>query len=287
MWVINTHRPCCGFSRGSEWQWGSPAWVTCSGSDCSWTTLTKCWDIQKWPSYNLPFAHQRESYDLVISAYAHPVPVVSNWECCADYHPHQKLQQCFLAECYLLQEPRFTNPTCLDAVSHNLTLDSWASAEHYFNNISDAQLLAACSASSKYNKDNPSFDTVTCGPFQAQFWKAMYNKLTTLIQEFNSWDYVSHTPDMNVLPSIWAFKIKLFPNGQRLCEEIQNTLLCMRGQTERGNWLFWNLGSCCPMVDSASWYDSGNKNEVNLRPMQYNSCIHPWTGHWNHLWPST
>ena len=75
-------------------------------------------------------------------------------------------------------------------------------------------MLAACSASSKYNKDNPSFDTATCGPFQAQFWKAMYNELTTLIQEFDCWDYVPRTPDMNVLPSTWAFKIKLYPDGR-------------------------------------------------------------------------
>jgi hypothetical protein len=115
----------------------------------------------------------RESYDLTFSAtiinkYAHPVPAVSNQGRFTDYHPHQKLQQCFLAECYLLQEPWFADPTCLDAVSHNLTLDSWASGGLYFNDISDPRLLAAFSASSKYN-DNPSFDTATCGPFQAQF----------------------------------------------------------------------------------------------------------------------
>jgi hypothetical protein len=42
------------------------------------------------------------------------------------------------AECYLLQEPWFADqPTCLDAVSHNLALDSWASGGLYFNDISD------------------------------------------------------------------------------------------------------------------------------------------------------
>ena len=74
-------------------------------------------------------------------------------------------------------------------------------------------MLAACSASSKYNKDNPSFDTATRGPFQAQFWKAMYDELTTLIQEFDCWDYVLRTLDMNVLLSTWAFKNKRYPNG--------------------------------------------------------------------------
>jgi hypothetical protein len=115
-----------------------------------------------------------ESYDLTFSAriigeYAHPVPADTNQGCFTDYHPHQKHQQCFLAECYLLQEPWFADPTCLDAVSYNLTLDSWASGGLYFNDISDPQLLAAHSTSSKYNEDNPSFDTATRGPFQAQF----------------------------------------------------------------------------------------------------------------------
>ncbi len=111
----------------------------------------------------------------------------------------------------MLQEPWFADPTCLNAVFHNLNLDSWASGKLFFNNISDPQLLAACSASSKYNEDNPSFDTPTRGPFQAQFWNAMYDELTALIQEFNCWDYVPCTPDMNVLPSTWALKNLVLP----------------------------------------------------------------------------
>jgi hypothetical protein len=158
-----------------------------------------------------------ESYDLTFSAtivnkYAHPVPAVLNQGRFTDYHPHQKLQQCFLAECYLLQEPWFADPTCLDAVSHNLTLDSWASGGLYFNDISYPQLLAACSTSSKYYADNPSFDTAMHGPFQAQFWKAMYDELMTLVCKFDCWDYVLRSPDMNVLMSTWAFKIKRYPD---------------------------------------------------------------------------
>ncbi len=161
-----------------------------------------------------------ESYDLtfsatIVSEYAHPVPAVSNQGCFTDYYPHQKLQQwqCFLAECYLLQEPLFADPTCLDTVSHNLTLDSWASGGLFFNDISNPRLLAACSTFSKYNKDNPSFGTATHGPFQAQFWMAMYDELTTLVHKFDCWDYVWCTPDMNVLPSTWVFKIKRYPDG--------------------------------------------------------------------------
>ncbi len=32
--------------------------------------------------------------------------------------------------------------------------------------------------------------------------------------DFDCWDYVPRTPNMNVLPSTWAFKIKRYPDGQ-------------------------------------------------------------------------
>ncbi len=116
---------------------------------------------------------ESESYDFTFTAkphskYAHPVPAVSNQGRLTEYHPHQKLQQSFLAECYLLQGTWFADPVCLYTMSDNLNLDSWDSGEsHYFINILDPCLLAACSASSKYNEDNPLFDTATRGPFQA------------------------------------------------------------------------------------------------------------------------
>jgi hypothetical protein len=55
-------------------------------------------------------------------------------------------------------------------------MDPWGdSNEIYFNEIEDPRILEACKTSkkSKYNDDNPSFDTATCGPFQAEFWQAM------------------------------------------------------------------------------------------------------------------
>jgi hypothetical protein len=169
------------------------------------------------------------SVHTIVSEYAHPVPAVLNQSRFTDYHPYQKLQQCFLAECYLLQEPWFAYPTCRDAVSHNLTLDSWASGGLYFN-IFHPQLLAACSASSKYNKVNPSFDNATRGPFQAQFWKAMYDELTTLIREFDCWDYVRRTPNMNVLPSTWVFKIKCYPDS---CVNKFKARFCTQGDRQK------------------------------------------------------
>ncbi len=96
-----------------------------------------------------------KSYDYTFTAnphseYAHPVPAVSNQGHLTEYHPHQKLQQSFLAECFLLQITWFADPACLYTMSNKLNLDSWDSGEsHYFNNISDLRLLAARSASPK------------------------------------------------------------------------------------------------------------------------------------------
>ncbi len=42
----------------------------------------------------------------------------------------------------------------------------------------------------------------------------MYDELVTILFDFDCWDYVKRTPDMNVIPSTWAFKIKWYPDGR-------------------------------------------------------------------------
>jgi hypothetical protein len=105
------------------------------------------------------------------------------------------------------------NPDCLYHIYSNVILDSLESNEVYVTEITDLQLLAACSSTSKHNKDNPSWDTATKGPFQAEFWQAMHVELITLMNDFKCWDLVPRLPHMNILPSTWAFKIKRFPDG--------------------------------------------------------------------------
>jgi hypothetical protein len=97
-------------------------------------------------------------------------------------------------------------------ISDNLMLDSWDNDDYYFNEISNPRVLEARANTSKYNEDNPSFDTATRGPFQAQFWQAMRTKFNTLTQDFDCWEYVPN-PGKDVLPSTWAFKIKRYPDG--------------------------------------------------------------------------
>ena len=83
----------------------------------------------------------------------------------------------------------------------------------YITEITDRRLLAALSSASKYNEDNPSWDTSTKGPYQAKFWQAMHVELNNLIIEFKCWGLVPRLPHMNVLLGTQAFKIKRFPDG--------------------------------------------------------------------------
>jgi hypothetical protein len=70
-------------------------------------------------------------------------------------------------------------------MSEHLILDTWESDAYYFNDVPDPRLLAAQAKASKYNEDNPSFDTATRLPFQAQFWQVMRMELHTLINKFD------------------------------------------------------------------------------------------------------
>jgi hypothetical protein len=99
-----------------------------------------------------------------------------------------------------------------------MSLDNWGDGMDsiFFNNIIDPRILEACPTCMKVKKTDkaPSFDTAIRCPFQAQWWKAMYDELHTIMVDFDCWEYVKRMPDMNVLPSTWAFKIKCYPDGR-------------------------------------------------------------------------
>jgi hypothetical protein len=165
-----------------------------------------------------------ESYELAYSSNTfleplHPVPAITNTaHCPLTYHPTEKVQKQFLAKCYFLQDKWFHDDDCISSLIAHMPVDTWddGSNDVYFNDIADPRILAACSANKKATEmeDSPSFDTAIRSPFQAQWWKAMYNKLRTIMVDFDCWDYVKRTPDMNVLPSTWAFKLKQYPDGR-------------------------------------------------------------------------
>ncbi len=130
------------------------------------------------------------------------------------YHPTQKICKASLVECYLLQDDWTSDKNYLQGLDSNIILDSWESNwKPTISEVIDPWLLAARTASSKYNEGNPLYDTATRRLFQAEFWQAMRMELKTLIKDFDCWSLVLQTPGMNVLPSTWAFKIKRYPDG--------------------------------------------------------------------------
>jgi hypothetical protein len=136
-----------------------------------------------------------EEYELafnvdVINDSEKPIPAISNTRCITkDFHPNQKFQKGFLAECYLLQDAWFDNPICISEQLDHLKMDTRDKDGIYFNDIVDPRILMA-RKSTKVNEGNPSVDTATRGPFQAEFRQAMQVELHTLIKEFDCWDYV-------------------------------------------------------------------------------------------------
>ena len=71
--------------------------------------------------------------------------------------------------------------------------------------------LKARAEASKDN--NPTQGKAMKGDFKQDFWEAAEKEIKKLEKETGAWEVVDRTEDMNVLGSIWAFKIKRFPDG--------------------------------------------------------------------------
>ena len=76
--------------------------------------------------------------------------------------------------------------------------------------------------------DNPRFDEAMNGPNSEGFWEASAKEVATL-QNIGTWEQVERKPDMNVIQSTWAFKIKRFPDG--LARKLKSRL-CVRGDQQ-------------------------------------------------------
>ena len=62
------------------------------------------------------------------------------------------------------------------------------------------------------NSDTPNWFQAMNGPYSREFTEALDVEHETL-KSIAAWDKVRRTPDMNVLKSTWAFKVKRFPSG--------------------------------------------------------------------------
>jgi hypothetical protein len=61
-------------------------------------------------------------------------------------------------------------------------------------------------------EDNPSWKQAMNGPFKDEYWKAAVKEIETL-EAMDAWEVVDRDDEMNVIDSIWAFKLKRFPDG--------------------------------------------------------------------------
>ena len=79
-------------------------------------------------------------------------------------------------------------------------------------------------------EDNPTLEEAMNGPFAEGFKQAMDKEWKTLNDDFQSWDIVDQDMSMNVLTSVWAFKIKRFPDG--LLKKLKDRF-CVRGLEQK------------------------------------------------------
>ncbi len=61
-------------------------------------------------------------------------------------------------------------------------------------------------------EDNSSWKQAMSGPLTEEYWKAAIKEIKTL-ESMDVWEVVDQTDGMNVIDSIWAFKLKQFPDG--------------------------------------------------------------------------
>jgi hypothetical protein len=85
-------------------------------------------------------------------------------------------------------------------------------------------------------ENNPTWDQAMNGPDAQGYMEACRVEIETLIG-MNVWDLVPRQPWMNVLPSTWAFKRKLFPSG--LVRKLK-ARFCCRGDQQLHGVDFWD-----------------------------------------------
>ena len=150
--------------------------------------------------------------------------VANRGQAAIHHHPTQHVSKSFLANMAILSDD-WSDPVQPSDFAMCLTYDTMDPAL-----LSDITPHALAARASKYNDDNPSWTMVMNGPYQEEFWKAMESELHTLEVDMQAWDLVQREPDMNVLPSTWAFKIKRFPDG--LVKKFK-ARFCVRGDCQQ------------------------------------------------------
>ena len=151
----------------------------------------------------------------------------------SEFHPNSRLKKGDLAVLSIMKDP-WDDVDRLD-LSAFLVRDPY---ESHLIESSDPRLLQA--KTSKYDADNPSWADAFGGEFAGDFWKACEKELDTLQNDVQAWTYVKRTPEMKVLPSTWAFKIKRYPDGS---VKKFKARFCVRGDRQEHGVNFWEVWS--------------------------------------------
>jgi hypothetical protein len=61
-------------------------------------------------------------------------------------------------------------------------------------------------------EDNPNWKQAMNGPFKEEYWKAALKEIETL-ETMDAWEVVDQVEGMNVIDSIWAFRLKRYLDG--------------------------------------------------------------------------
>ena len=77
--------------------------------------------------------------------------------------------------------------------------------------------------------DTPDWWTAMNGEFAQEYWEAACLEVETL-EKMDAWTVVERTPEMNVLPSTWAFRCKRYPDG--LIKKFK-ARFCARGDRQK------------------------------------------------------
>jgi hypothetical protein len=65
----------------------------------------------------------------------------------------------------------------------------------------------------KAKEENPTWEEAMNDPDKAGYWEACLKEIETIMTHLKVWDAIDREPWMNILPGMWAFKCKRFPDG--------------------------------------------------------------------------
>ena len=198
--LLNPHLPCLTSTQDQVLPPGGALVPGGANHRCS-----PCTTQLSHPTSGAYLTHETTSPDN--NRLESTIPVVNRGCSISTHHPTQRVSKAFLGD-IPLRANDWTLTAPQSHVAHMIAMDPLEPTL-----VSNMNPLVLTIRTSKYDADNPSWETAMYGPFQDDFWGAMESELNTLKNHMHSWELVPRTPDMHVLPSTWAFKIKCFPNG--------------------------------------------------------------------------